>query len=114
FVYVPLGAETALDPSMAMMVKSEAGPAAVAAILRDQVRALDPDLPVYAIDTLDGGVAQARAPQRLMGTWFGTIALIALVLASVGVYGLTAHGVAQRTQEVGVRMALGARGSHVV
>jgi putative ABC transport system permease protein len=63
---------------------------------------------------MDTTIARSRYPTRLVGTWFGVLALIALVLASVGVFALTAHGVAQRTQEIGVRMALGAQAREVV
>ena len=55
-----------------------------------------------------------RASSQMIGSWFVIIAVIALVLAVVGLYALTAHGVAQRNQEIGVRMALGARSSQVV
>ena len=51
---------------------------------------------------------------RLVGTWFGVLALVALMLASVGLYALTAHGVAQRMHEIGIRMALGAQAPQVV
>ena len=58
--------------------------------------------------------ARSRLPQRLVGGLFGVIALIGLVLSTMGVYALTAYGVAQRTQEIGVRMALGARAPQVM
>ena len=82
--------------------------------MREQVRALDPDLPLFDIYTIDEAVRQSRFPQRLVGSWLAVLATIAFVLASVGVYSLTAHGVAQRTREIGVRLALGARRSQVL
>jgi putative ABC transport system permease protein len=90
------------------------GLAAAPSLLRQDVRALDPDLPLYFIQTMDEIVARTRFPTRLLGTLMGLLALIALVLASVGLFALTAHSVAQRTQEIGVRMALGAQTGQVL
>jgi putative ABC transport system permease protein len=88
--------------------------AAVTARLREEVRAVDPELPLYSVETMDAVVARGWAAQRLFGGFLGMLALIALVLATVGLYAVTAHGVARRTQEIGVRMALGARAGQVV
>lgn len=121
-VYAPLRADPSPDGRAAVIVKGSAsanaatdsGLTAITASLREEVRALDPNLPLYAIETMDTTIARSRYPVRLVGTWFGVLAVIALVLASVGVFALTAHGVAQRTQEIGVRMALGAQAREVV
>src|SRR5438876_6274688 len=69
---------------------------------------------LYAVQTVDDRVARTRYPLRLMGSLFGLLALIAVVLASVGMYALTAQGVAERIQEIGVRVALGARTRQVI
>jgi ABC-type antimicrobial peptide transport system permease subunit len=69
---------------------------------------------VFAIQTLDEAVAFSRYPNQVIGSWFLTLALISLVLATVGLYALTAHGVTERVQEIGVRMALGAKSRQVV
>ena len=111
-VYAPMQVEPSPGQGASVVARGR-DVAAVASVLREQVRAIDPDLPLYAIETLDAVAARSRSPQRLVGTWFGVIALIALVLSTVGVYALTAYGVAQRTQEIGIRMALGAQASHV-
>jgi predicted permease len=112
-VYMPLQ----LDPTSriaSITVRAEpGGDRAVAAALREQIRSLDPDLPLFAVAPLEDVIARARYPTRLVGTWFGVLAIIALVVASVGLFAITAHGVAQRTQEIGVRLALGAPGTQL-
>ena len=115
--YLPMRADPAPLRAVSILVRSAdptAGKAAGAVTLREQVSAIDADLPVFGIQTLDEAAALARVPSRLVATWFITLALIALILATVGLYALTAHGVAQRAQEIGVRMALGAQSEQVV
>jgi ABC-type antimicrobial peptide transport system permease subunit len=82
--------------------------------LREEVRALDSDLPIYYAQTLEEAFADARYGIELVGGWFGTLALIAVVLAAVGIFAITGHAVAERTQEIGVRIALGASDREVV
>ena len=112
-VYAPLLTESIPPGSVSVIVRASSKAAAVAA-LREHVRVLDADLPVFAIQTLDEAVALSRMGARMIGSWFQTLAIIAVVLASVGLYALTAHGVSQRAHEIGVRMALGARTHQVV
>ena len=108
-VYLPFRLDSTSRTTSITVRASPGGEREAAAALREAVRGLDADLPLYGVALLQDAIAQSRYPVRLVGIWFGTIAIIALVVASVGLFALTAHGVAQRTQEIGVRLALGAQ-----
>ena len=99
---------------MTLLARSEGDPAEVTSLLREEVRAIDGDLPLFNIRTMDQNLAQQRWPFRVFGTMFAIFALIALVLSAVGLYAVTSYSVTQRTQEIGVRTALGAESKQVM
>jgi ABC-type antimicrobial peptide transport system permease subunit len=82
--------------------------ASVADVVGREVQGIDPDQPVFGIQTVEELLAADRWPYRVFGSLFAILAVIGLALSSLGLYALMAHAVTQRTQEIGVRMAVGA------
>ncbi len=100
--------------SMSIVVRTSGDPEAVAGPLRDLVRSLDPNLVILRMKTMDDIVSASVAEPRFLMSALGAFAAIALLLGMIGVYGVVSHGVAQRTSEIGIRVALGAQRHEVV
>jgi putative ABC transport system permease protein len=111
-IFVPMRQQTAWN-QLFFLTRTEGDAVALLPSVRAAVRSIDPEQPIYAIRTLEEAVADSSFQQRMAAILLSIFAIVALVLAAVGIFGVMSYSVSARTQEMGVRLAIGAQPNDV-
>jgi predicted permease len=111
-IYTSVGRNTI--PAMMLAIRTSGDPRLLVPVVREAIRAIDPDVPVSNVQTMEAKVAASLGRPRLLLTLLGSFAALGVLLAAVGVYGVVAYSVAQRRKELGIMVALGAERGRIV